>query len=355
MNPYMERGTALQQLVSDESSDESESESYASYYNDDNDEGYTSHEVIHPMRSTPRSRSMSMYAGGDGGEANGSTTSKKSMFARAKTKLASVKGNVAEKAKGMGAKMKSNKLFAKAKGLFKKGDKDKKPKAAAGAESDHEDLMASRGEADAIAKDKLQNMLGSSGGVLICNARIIYTWFVFGCIFVVSWLRAMDVLNSSLRMHLLALEPAKDEKGILLKRRASRFIIFAMLFLMVTATCLFVGITAIMIYTLAQFVEMFAEHVPKQLWFMAVVFRAVGGTSIVLGGFDPMHLATHGVVLTALLALCWFYAFVYLREDDLVHANLLRDKLMRAVVCMPLLVCTLYILYGLYLIVNDCF
>lgn len=206
------------------------------------------------------------------------------------------------------------------------------------------------------AKRLFQQLSGGYGEIIVCNAKTLYTWFVFFAIFAVAWVRAIPVVNQAFRMHMVALQPRFDAgNNVVLQRRASRFVVFAILFLMITAACLYLGITLLVAYTLLMLIEMLADNMPNQLWVVSDFMRALFGCKTFFGAFQPRHFKIHGIVLAALIAMCWFYAFVYLREPDLVHGNLLRDKVLRCVVGMPFVAMLIYGLYAARLIIKECF
>lgn len=216
---------------------------------------------------------------------------------------------------------------------------------------------------------KMLTKEGSLGGKVMCSVRTCYTWGVFMGIISMAWVRAMLVLNATLRIHMEALGPYRDTKAqsskiskssaaaakyVLFKRRASRFVIFAILFTTVMACFLFVAILLVLFYSILQLVDMLADNMPLQLFFVTDVIHWFTGVRTFFGAFRPEHFVVHGIVLTAILGLAFFFAFAYLQEEDMKHANILRDKLMRATVVLPSVAIMLYAIY-ICLLVMDCF
>jgi hypothetical protein len=211
------------------------------------------------------------------------------------------------------------------------------------------------------AKNAFQKLTedGTMGAKALCSMRKAYTWLIFTVIVCMAWMRAMLVLNAGLRVHMEALKPKLDESSgskeyVLLENRASRFVVFSVLFLTIMSTCLFVAILLVLCYSTLQIVDMLADNMPQQLWFVGDVIKWFTGVKTFFGAFEPEHFAVHGVVLTGTVVLAFFFAFMYLQEADLRHANRLRDKLMRATIALPF---SAVLIYGLYfvLLVADCF
>jgi hypothetical protein len=221
-----------------------------------------------------------------------------------------------------------------------------------------------------MGKKKMQKMIqnmteslfGQYGEVAICNIKTVYTWAVFLALFLVAWMRGLLVLNKAFRLHIMALEPAIDPSSnaktgrmVSLGRRASRFVLFAILFLTVMSLLLFFGVTVMFVWGVLQLIELLAESMPDAVWFFAEVLRGVFGSDTFFGALNPRHFKVHCIVLMSMITTCFLYAYVYFREADLMSATYLRDKFIRCVAILPLIAIVLYVVYMLYLIIITCF
>lgn len=218
-----------------------------------------------------------------------------------------------------------------------------------------------RGVLQAKSRGLAGKMFGDYGRVLICNISHMYTWGVFIGILMLAWARCSKVLNTTFRSHIMALEPsidpdsnAKTGKVVVLKRRASRFVLFSIMFLMLMTMLLFLSITLLMIWGVVQLIELFADEMPEAIAILADLLHALFGPMTFFGALDTAHIKVHGIVLLCLVIVCWLYAYIYFREADLTNATFLRDKMIRCVAIMPVLMIFIYLVYAGHLMFRDC-
>lgn len=205
-------------------------------------------------------------------------------------------------------------------------------------------------------REALDDILGDTAGTVKCGSQLMYAFLVHGLMFVFGWARSLPIANHVFRMHVIALEPSlQADKSVALARRASRFVVFAMLVLTLSSACLFFALQAVMLYAVSAFMEMLANSMPDMMWILADVIKFVFSSATLFGALDPRHLRAHGVVLACMVIVCWVHAFVYLGEEDLLHGNLLRDRLLRAIIAVPMLVLCLYAIYAVQRFVVECF
>jgi hypothetical protein len=208
------------------------------------------------------------------------------------------------------------------------------------------------------------NMFGEYGDIVMCNIKHIYIWGVFIVLFSMAWVRALLVVNRAFRVHIVALGPYLDTASmsnrktgqvVLLERRASRFVLFAILFLAIMSLLLFLVVTILFLWAVMQIAEMFADEMPSAIWFLADMIRAFCGTDTFFGAMQVSHIKIHGIVFGTMILVCWLYSYVYFREGDLVNATFLRDKFMRCLGTLPLIAIVLYGFHLLHVIVKVCY
>jgi hypothetical protein len=212
------------------------------------------------------------------------------------------------------------------------------------------------------ARKQFESVFGHYGDIVMCNIKTVYIWVIFIALFLVAWVRGLLVLNKAFRMHILQLEPYIDPASnsntgemVVLRRRASRFVLFAMLFLTIMAFLLFLGVTVLFVWAALQLIQLLADSMPDAIWIFAEVLRVVFGADTFFGAFSTRHFKAHGIVLCSMIMAAFLYAYVFFRESDLLNATFLRDKFLRCIALLPVIAISLYTIYVMYLVIIECF
>ncbi len=190
-----------------------------------------------------------------------------------------------------------------------------------------------------------------------CMFASTYMFSIVIIFLTLAWLRALPILNRVFRVHVMVLEPVlQDDKiEVRLSKRASRIIMFAAMMLTLAATCFYFTLQLVMLYAVAQAFELIADAMPTMLSVFSGVIRQFFGTNVLFGALHPQHLHLHGAVLGTLVILCLLYTMMSLKEQDLVNASMLRDKMLRLIYAVPMVTAILYIAYTIAWIAKTCF
>jgi hypothetical protein len=203
-------------------------------------------------------------------------------------------------------------------------------------------------------------VFGGSAPIALCTISALYRFAAFFALLMLSWCRSMLVLQRVYASHIVSRKPQRAstaplDRNVILEKPASRFVLFCVMVLTIASTCLYLGVLAIVTFCILQLIEIVCDTTPLSLWWLEDIMRAIFGVRNILGVLHLRYLKVHGVFLIGALAASWFYAFVYIKDSDLKHANIVRDKFMRCVFIVPILAVVVYCSYMLIHIVRDCF
>lgn len=173
----------------------------------------------------------------------------------------------------------------------------------------------------------------------------LYTWAVFGAVYLFAWDAALVTgvarLNSDSSVALIAGSPRTLRRPYLIALCLYTLVVawFSIAFLMLVCFC---GCTLIKM-TAPLCHRIWEDYVVNKFFVPAVVFNSV----------DLMHAPFHGVAALGTLSMASVAVGFYVCDDDLLREQHVHSKAVRALFIPPAVAGVAYALYALYCILET--